>query len=82
MRHKKTKMIILSVFISFLLHGETGEFSKSTLKYAVGFGISEGGINSSGPGRLLSVGYQHNLWKDRIRIIQPRINKLFEHEKN
>ena len=82
MTNKKTKLIILSVFISFLLHGETGEFSKSTLKYAVGFGISEGGINSSGLGRLLSVGYQQNLWKDRIRIIQPRINKLFEHEKN
>ena len=42
-------------------------FSKSSLKYGVGWGISDGQRNT-GMGWLIVLGYQRDIWKDRLRI--------------
>ncbi|GAB3825384.1 hypothetical protein GCM10028895_34930 [Pontibacter rugosus] len=43
------------------------EFSKSSLKYATGIGASMG-KNAEGLGLVFSVGYQREIWKDRLRL--------------
>lgn len=43
------------------------EFSKSSLKTAVGIGINEG-KDEIGVGALILIGYQKTLWKDRLRL--------------
>ncbi|MCP4551656.1 MAG: hypothetical protein GY834_06360 [Bacteroidetes bacterium] len=63
----KTGLILLSIFIVFSAKGQDKEFSKSTLKYGIGIGASNG-HRTTGGGGLLSIGYQRDLWKDRLRL--------------
>jgi hypothetical protein len=60
-------LVLLSIFIVFSAKGQDKEFSKSTLKYGIGIGVSDG-HRTTGGGGLLSVGYQLDLWKDRLRL--------------
>ncbi len=66
---KKLKSLI--VVISFILcinyQGQCQEFSKNSLKYGMGPGIYDGS-QVTGLGAMLSVGYQRELWKDRLRL--------------
>jgi hypothetical protein len=63
----KIGLILLSIFIVFSAKGQDNGFSKSTLKYGIGIGVSDG-YRTTGGGGLLSVGYQLDLLKDRLRL--------------
>jgi hypothetical protein len=64
----KTGLILLSIFIVFIVKGQDEKrFSKSALKYGIGIGVSDG-HSTTGGGGLLSVGYQRDVWKDRLRL--------------
>jgi len=41
--------------------------NNNTLAYSVGVGMSDGN-HSIGGGPMISIGYQHNLWKDKLRL--------------
>ncbi len=53
--------------MAYCAHGQEQKFSKNSLKYGVGIGASDND-RTTGLGSLLSVGYQHDLWKDRLRL--------------
>lgn len=49
------------------VNGQTQEFSKSSVKLGFGLGASMG-FNTDGVGFVYSMGYQREIWKDRLRI--------------
>jgi len=63
------KIIFICLGVSFLFRGicYTQNFSKNSLEFGIGAGISEG-RRTMGGGGIISVGYQRNLWKDRLRL--------------
>lgn len=63
----KTLLILILAFIAFCVNGQDSKFSKNTLKYGIGIGVSDG-KRTTGGGGLLLVGYQRDLWKDRLRL--------------
>ncbi len=63
----KYALILFSIFIFFSAKGQDVEFSKNSLKYGAGVGFSDG-RRTTGAGVLLLIGYQRDLWKDRLRL--------------
>ncbi len=63
----KSGLILFSILIVFNAKGQDNGFSKNILKYGIGIGVSDG-HRTTGGGGLLSVGYQLDLWKDRLRF--------------
>lgn len=63
----KTGLVIFLTFVIFNIKGQDKEFSKSSLKYGIGIGVSDG-HRATGGGVILLVGYQHNIWKDKLRL--------------
>lgn len=76
----KAGLIILSIFFVYGAHGQDNEFSKSTLKCGIGIGASDG-YRTTGGGGLLIVGYQRNIWKDRLRL-NPNLTVGYFNSKN
>lgn len=60
-------LILFLIFIVFGAKAQDKEFSKNTLKYGIGIGVSDGN-RTTGGGGLFSVGYQRDIWKDRLRL--------------
>lgn len=67
MRNLKIIVIVLLITVCLNNTAQCQDFSKNTLKYGVGYG-GAGDHNSSGSGWLLILGYQRDLWKDRLRL--------------
>jgi hypothetical protein len=65
--HLKIGFVSLMIFIFFSAAGQEKKFSKSSLKYGFGVGVSDG-YRATGSGGVLSVGYQYDLWKDKLRL--------------
>lgn len=67
---KVQSLIYLLLFILVLLpfsetHGQ--EFSKSSIKIGLGAGVSSG-YYMDGVGLVYTIGYQKDIWKDRLRF--------------
>ena len=58
---------IIILFLIIQHNAFSQEYSKNSLKYGLGVGAFDG-IRTTGHGCLFSVGYERNLWKDRLRI--------------
>lgn len=63
----KEGLILLSVLVGFYASGQSQEFSKNALKYGIGVGVFDG-YRTTGGGGILIVGYQRDIWKDRLRL--------------
>ncbi|MFV0522369.1 MAG: hypothetical protein ACK5MI_08105 [Mangrovibacterium sp.] len=68
----KTKFIALSILFITLIntgttYGQPHEFSKNSIKIGFGCGVSMGN-DTEGIGMVYSVGYQREIWKDRLRL--------------
>jgi hypothetical protein len=68
----KAGLILFSIFIGYCAKGQVQNFSKSTLKYGIGIGVSDG-VRTTGGGGLLILGYQRDIWKNRLRL-NPNLN--------
>jgi len=62
-------MIMIALFILLCMNNKAlcQDFSKNSLKYGAGWGGCDG-VKTSGNGWLLIIGYQRDLWKDRLRL--------------
>lgn len=66
------RIIPVSVFLLFLMTGVNGQIqSKNALTYSIGKGDSDD-HEFSGTGYMLGVGYQLNVWKDRL-FFNPKL---------
>ena len=63
----KTGLILLSILFSHPIYGQTQEFSKSSIKVGLGIGVSMGN-NTEGGGFVYTIGYQKEIWKNRLRL--------------
>lgn len=63
----KTQLILLVIFITFNVYGQNKEFSKNSIKVGIGLGASMGN-NTEGFGAVYTIGYQREIWKDRLRL--------------
>jgi len=51
------------------IYGQAQEFSKSSIKIGFGIGLSDGdNFRLSGAGLIYTVGYQREIWEDRLRF--------------
>jgi len=57
--------LVLGLFINKTY---SQEFSKNSLSYGLGIGISSGSNDDSGIGPTLIIGYKRDIWKDRLRF--------------
>lgn len=58
--------IVLGLFVNKTF---SQEFSKNSLSYGLGIGISASGSNDySGIGPALIIGYKRDIWRDRLRL--------------
>ncbi len=62
---RRTILLILLLTVNYW--GTCQEFSRSSLKTGVGFGINEGQYEI-GVGGVVMLGYQKSYWNDRLRI--------------
>jgi hypothetical protein len=69
-----------SLFFIFILlsitsaHAQDSLFSKNSIKFNAGLGFADDGPNFlSGTGTSYSVGYQRNIWRERLRF-SPQIS--------
>lgn len=68
MKNRLINGLILFTFISIFCNKIQGQdFSKNELTYGIGMGEYDS-YRATGLGGLLIVGYQRNLWKDRLRL--------------
>ena len=64
----KTIFILLSIIInSNFVFGQDQSFSKNSIKTGIGFGASMS-KRIDGFGFVYSIGYQRDIWKDRLRF--------------
>jgi len=61
------KTILISIFLFATLYVNSQESKNQSLKFGIGAGMSQS-LNSIGTGTMYSVGYQRNIWKDRLRF--------------
>ena len=66
-KRMKTGLILLSILLSLSVYGQTQEFSKNSIKVGLGLGASWGS-NTVGLGFVYTIGYQREIWKDRLRL--------------
>lgn len=64
---KKRKILLLFFCFISISYTQAQSFSKHSLTYKAGVGVSEG-TRADGGGPVFSVGYQRNLWCDRFRL--------------
>lgn len=62
---KKSVFFIILLFATISILSQ--ELKKSSVKIGIGAGFSES-ANCTGMGTMYSVGYQRNIWKDRLRF--------------
>jgi hypothetical protein len=63
----KPTLILFLLIICYSLTGQDQGFSKKSIKVGFGFGASMG-KNTDGGGFVYSIGYQREIWKDRLRF--------------
>jgi|BioPla2DNA2_1021312.scaffolds.fasta_scaffold67579_2 hypothetical protein len=64
----KTILILFSILINYsVIHGQDQGFSKNSIKIGLGLGASMGN-NTDGGGFVYTIGYQREIWKDRLRL--------------
>lgn len=63
----KIQLILFVIFITFNVYGQNKEFSKNSVKVGIGLGASMGN-NTEGFGIVYTMGYQREIWKDRLRL--------------
>lgn len=63
----KIIVILFSLSFSLISKGQAGTLSPNSIKLGAGIGASMG-QNTEGGGIVYAVGYQRELWKDRLRI--------------
>jgi hypothetical protein len=65
----KKSICVFLVLGLFINKTYSQEFSKNSLSYGLGIGISSSGSNDySGIGPALIIGYKRDIWKDRLRF--------------
>ena len=71
------KLLLLSIFIFLTInfaHAQDSIFSKNSIKFSAGLGFADDGPNFlAGDGTSYSVGYQRNIWRERLRF-SPQIS--------
>ncbi len=60
-------LILFSIFVSHSVYGQNQAFSKNSIKVGLGLGASMGS-NTDGGGFVYTIGYQREIWKDRLRL--------------
>ena len=61
-------LILITVLVSYSVSGQNNQdFSKNSLKVGLGLGASMGS-NTDGGGFVYTIGYQTEIWKDRLRF--------------
>ena len=73
-------MLVLFICVCQNYTSQGQDFSKSTLKYGGGYS-KYSNLNLSGEGWMLILGYQRDLWKDRLRL-NPAFTVGFYSSKN
>lgn len=63
----KTKLLTAIILLLFSTTILSQESKKSSVKIGIGAGFSES-TNCTGMGTMYSIGYQRNIWKDRLRF--------------
>ncbi len=64
----KTILILYSILINYsIVNGQDQDFSKNSIKVGLGLGASMGN-NTDGGGFVYTIGYQREIWKDRLRL--------------
>lgn len=64
----KTILILFTILINYgVIHGQDQGFSKNSIKIGLGIGASMGGATGGG-GLVYIIGYQREIWKDRLRL--------------
>lgn len=64
----KTILILLIILMNYgAIHGQGQGFSKNSIKIGLGIGASMGGATDGG-GLVYIIGYQREIWKDRLRL--------------
>jgi hypothetical protein len=65
----KILFVLLILLFSYTTANSQSDFSKNSLKFSVGLGfIDSYKSNIDGPGTSYTIGYQRNLWKERLRM--------------
>jgi hypothetical protein len=75
------RIIILLIFGLSITTGFSQEFSKHSLSYEFGLGLSSVS-NFSGKGYILNIGYKRDLIKDRLRLNHKLIFGSYWNEKD
>jgi hypothetical protein len=60
-------LILVSILTSICVYGQNQELSKNSFKVGFGLGASMGN-NTDGGGFVYTLGYQREIWKDRLRF--------------
>ncbi|NOU19515.1 MAG: hypothetical protein HOO91_18320 [Bacteroidales bacterium] len=63
----KTTLIFTLVLMTFFQNLHSQDFTKNSIKLGFGIGASMG-YNTDGLGFIYSVGYQREIWRDRLRF--------------
>ena len=79
---KLVRRILLAIIIvnGPILFAQTHDFSRSSMKYSVEIGMAQG-FGSTGIGGLLSMGYVHEFWNNRLRLIPNLSVGYFESQR-
>ncbi len=62
-----TILVLLLLFAGYNIYGQEQHFSKNSIKVGLGVGASMGN-NTEGFGAVYTIGYQREIWKDRLRL--------------
>ena len=69
MKIKKAIALVAVLFLTLPAMAQTDGFSKNALKYSISANLHEGPQTISGGGMSIVLGYQRDLWKDRLRFV-------------
>ncbi len=67
MKNKITLVLIFIICLNYFAIGQNKQFSKSSIKIGLGIGASLGN-KTTGLGVAYNIGYQREIWKDRLRV--------------
>lgn len=67
MKLRNITTAILFLFLTGSIDAKDSTFSKNTIQYGIGLGISDG-YQHTGLGYGITSGYERNLWRERLRL--------------